>query len=172
MMKTISMLRMRSSYSILLFFLAIVLSTGCVGNRSAESTTANPTKEAACPVTTAMWMKPPVDANVSGDPEPGYYYANGDQTILVSAWWAGKEGSPLRAIEEGNKIGWFRPQGADLIITGQRIDAHAPPLKAEVPCCYTGQFQATGLIFSTSGCWEITGQSAGRSITFVVIVEP
>lgn len=171
-MKSISMSRIRSSYSILLFFLAIVLITGCVGGHTVTDSAVHPKKEAACPETTAMWMKPPGDATVSGTPVPGYFYANGDQTILVSAWWAAKEGSPLRAIEEGNKIGWFRPQGADLTITGQRIDGPALPLKAEVPCCYTGQFQATGLIFPTSGCWKITGQSAGRSITFVVLVEP
>lgn len=71
------------------------------------------------------------------------------------------------------KFGWFRGEGlrGKLKIHGKRLDAPAPPLRASIPCCYgeTG-FQATGLIFPTDGCWEVTGEVADTSLTFVTRV--
>ncbi|MGA7316124.1 MAG: hypothetical protein WBX22_19380 [Silvibacterium sp.] len=68
------------------------------------------------------------------------------------------------------KFPWFRAAGLEgkLAITGRRLDAAAPPLKAVIPNGYldTG-FQATGLIFPTEGCWEITGKVGDTTLTFV-----
>ena len=68
------------------------------------------------------------------------------------------------------KYPWFRAEGlkGKLIITGRRLDAEAPPLKAVIPNGYmdTG-FQATALIFPTEGCWEVTGKVADTTLTFV-----
>jgi hypothetical protein len=68
------------------------------------------------------------------------------------------------------KYPWLRAAGltGKLTITGKRLDAVAPPLKADIPSGYldTG-FQATGLIFSTEGCWEITGKVGDTTLTFV-----
>jgi hypothetical protein len=70
----------------------------------------------------------------------------------------------------GMKFPWFRAAGltGQLTITGRRLDAAAPPLKALIPRGYadTG-FQSTGLIFSTEGCWEITGKVDDTTLTFV-----
>jgi len=93
---------------------------------------------------------------------------NGDQSIWASAWWTEGDENALHAGEEGNKIGWFRPAGADLIFTGQRLDAEAPPLEFEVPCCYPTRFQASGLYFPTEGCWEVTAQADDRKLSFIV----
>ena len=84
----------------------------------------------------------------------------------------GQEDYHLRMSEEGLKVGWFRPAGAALEITGQRLDAPAPPLEAHIPCCYPTRFQATGLIFPAKGCWEITATAAESELAFVVWVEP
>jgi len=131
---------------------------------------ADETASAVCPLTEPVWVKPPDDSAVLTPPEFGYYFVNADRSILASAWWT--EEYPLRAGEDGNKLGWFRPAGATLAITGRRIDAEAPPMEAHIPCCYPTRFQATGLVFPAEGCWEVTAKAAESELTFVVWVEP
>jgi hypothetical protein len=78
----------------------------------------------------------------------------------------------LKPGEDGIKVGWFRPEGAELLISGERLDADAPPLESHVPCCYPTRFQATGVMFPTEGCWEIRAKAAESELKFVVWVEP
>jgi len=124
----------------------------------------------ACPVTEPTWVIPPEDSAVLDPPAYGHYYVNEDSSIWASAYWS-REEYPLRAGEEGNKMGWFRPEGAPMEITGQRLDGEAPPLEAEFPCCYPTRFQASGLYFPTEGCWEVTAKAADSVLTFIVKVE-
>lgn len=126
-----------------------------------------------CPLTEPSWVKPPEDSAVLNEPAFGYYFVNADQSIWASAWGAGYPAEyPLRAGPDGNKMGWFRPAGATLEITGQRLDAAAPPLEAHLPCCYPTRFQASGVSFPTKGCWEVVAKAAESELTFVVWVEP
>jgi hypothetical protein len=69
------------------------------------------------------------------------------------------------------KFGWWRAVTGPLRITGRRLDGEAPPLRADIPSGYgdTG-FQATGVIFPTEGCWQVTGTVAGSTLTFVTFV--
>jgi hypothetical protein len=53
------------------------------------------------------------------------------------------------------KFGWWRSGGRKIRISGRRLDAHAPPLRAHVPGGYGRGFQATGLTFPTAGCWSV-----------------
>lgn len=174
----------------LAIFLLLFLFVGCTNAPAAESTPApraavaqaapaepDPKQGAepassACPLTEAAWVKPPEDSAVQNEPQFGYYYVNADRSIWASAWWTDQEEYPLRAGEAGNKLGWFRPAGATLAITGQRLDAEAPPLEAHVPCCYPTRFQATGVMFPTEGCWEVNARAAESALSFVVWVEP
>jgi hypothetical protein len=126
----------------------------------------------ACQVTEPVRAKPPEDAAVQNEPRVGNYYVNDDRSIWASAWWTEAEGYPLRADKDGVKVGWYRPEGAELEITGRRMDGNAPPLEAHVPCCYPTRFQATGLYFPASGCWEVTARAAESVLSFVVWVEP
>ncbi len=128
--------------------------------------------QSACQVTEPVWAKPPEDSAVSGTPEEGHYYVNQDRSIWASAWWIDQEENYLRAGGEGVKVGWFRPEGAELVIAGQRIVGEADPLDVEIPCCYPTRFQATGLYFPKEGCWEIKARAADSELTFVVWVEP
>lgn len=121
-----------------------------------------------CPVTEPQWVKPPEDAAVSNEPALGNYYVNENGTIMAAAWWYNDYF--LEAGPNGNKTGWFRPAGETLTITGHRLDADAPPMEAHVPCCYPTQFQATGLIFPTEGCWQVDATAAAESLSFVVWV--
>ncbi|MDQ2691351.1 MAG: hypothetical protein M3Y68_04905 [Chloroflexota bacterium] len=109
---------------------------------------------------------------MQNEPAYGYYYVNDDQSIWASAWWEEGEEYALHVNEDGIKVGWFRPAGATLEISGQRLDDEAPPLEAEANCCYPTRFQASGLYFPTEGCWEIHARANDQELTFVVWVEP
>lgn len=170
--------------------LLLAVLVGCINAPTAKSTTvASPIYSSSsiggsvqaqavkaeadvCPVTEPVWAKPPADAAVQGSSAFGYYFVNADRSIWASAWWASQTDNPLRGREEGIKVGWFRPAGATLQITGQRIDAQAAPLEAHVPCCYPTRFQATGLFFPSAGCWTVKAKADTSELDFVVWVEP
>ena len=143
-------------------FLWLPVLVACTGNETASS---------ACPLAEPVWVKPPEDSAVQGSPGFGYYFVNDDRSMWASAWWTGQEEYQLRATEEGIKVGWFRPAGAMLKITGHRLDAKAPPLETYIPCCYLTRFQSTGLYFPTEGCWEVTAMAEDSRLSFVVWVE-
>jgi hypothetical protein len=157
--------RVHTRLPIIVFFLliAVACSSSVVEDTSAKN---------SCPLTEPMWLKPPEDAAVNDPPAYGYYFVNEDQSIWASAWQAKDEENSFRAGEEGNKVGWFRPAGAKLVITGRRLDAEASPLETEASCCSPTRFQASGLYFPTEGCWEVTAQAEDRKLSFVVWVEP
>lgn len=82
-----------------------------------------------------------------------------------------------------NKLFWWRedydwraePQ-PQLIITGRRLDASAPPLRASrASNGYRKQdwksFMVVGVDVPTAGCWEITGRYGSDELKFVVRVE-
>jgi hypothetical protein len=123
-----------------------------------------------CPVAEPVYDTPPVDPAVQNEPQPGFFFINEDKTIWASAWWA-KGNSDLLATTDGIKVGWYRPEGAELEITGKRLDGKAPPLDSHIPCCYPTRFQATGLYFPTGGCWEVNAKAAKSQLTFVVYLD-
>jgi hypothetical protein len=162
---------------LLMIFLSITVLIGCKATAMEKNATVTPIvstlqnkSKNACTVTEPLWLKFPADSAVEDPPAFGHYFINKDQSIWASASWTNREEYPY-VREEGIKVGWFRPAGATLEITGQRLDGEAPPLKAEVPCCYPTRFQATGLYFPTEGCWEVTARAADRELSFVVWIE-
>ena len=71
------------------------------------------------------------------------------------------------------KFGWYREKGLHgrLIIAGKRLDAAAPPLRAEIANGYSDTgFQPSEIIFPTEGCWQVTGTVGNVSVTFVTRV--
>ena len=73
----------------------------------------------------------------------------------------------------GMKWPWWRGEGTvgRLSIEGRRLDSQAPPLRADILEGYgESGFQASGLIFPTAGCWEVTGRVGDASLTFVTLV--
>ena len=124
-----------------------------------------------CPITEPTWARLPEDSAVQNAPAYGYYFVNEDSSMWASAWWTKQEENNLRAGED-IKVGWFRPAGAELEITGQRLADEAAALGAHIPCCYPTRFQATGLVFPAEGCWEVTARAEDRQLSFVVWVEP
>jgi hypothetical protein len=121
-------------------------------------------------VTTPNGNTPP------GEPPDKSHHGNGK--IWTDLWPDGKVIVRDRGwIQPDGRIAmkwpWWRALDAagPLTITGRRLDGAAPPLEAWIPSGYgDAGFQATGLIFSTPGCWEVTARSGGYELTFVTEV--
>ena len=118
-----------------------------------------------CAETQAVRDQPPKDPNA--DPFGfGPWYINADRTI-----WAGWDVGSWVSGEKGNKVLWIRPQGTQLKITGRRLDADAPPLKARIPCGYPTGFQATRILFPSGGCWEVNAKAGSSTLKFVAKIK-
>jgi hypothetical protein len=109
-------------------------------------------------------------------------FNHGNRTLGVALWPDGKlvagplpDGSSYAEINADGtisaKLGWWRAVEGQLSIDGERLDASAPPLRADVPHGYgpTG-FQATDLVFPTPGCWQVVGRVGDARLKFVVLV--
>ncbi len=85
-----------------------------------------------------------------------------------------KAGGPGAVLVDGSlemKFPWWRLVKGNLTIEGHRLDGPASPLRADIPQGYGDiGFQATGLIFPTPGCWEVTGHVSHGRLTFVTQV--
>jgi hypothetical protein len=139
----------------------------CSGAQAIKGTSAN-----ACLLTEPLRVKPPEDSAVLDPPAYGDYFVNEDRSIWASGSWATGTARGLNVAEEWIKVGWFRPAGAELVVTGHRLDGEAPPLQFEAACCYSTRFQASGLYFPTEGCWDVNAKAAGKELSFVVWVKP
>jgi TonB family protein len=119
---------------------------------------------AACDVTMPVPERPADDPHAS--PFLGEWYANADRTMWASG------GSPVPGTLR-TKVLWVRPAGSELRIDARRLDGDAGPISATIPSGYPWTYQASGLTFSTSGCWQITGTAGGKTLQFILrIAEP
>lgn len=135
-----------------------------------------------CPVTLPNGSVPPpggtwYDGNGTPLAEQPHQdvYGNGqewtrlplDGVLMLSNWGDHRPDAPLET-----KLWWWTAPGigGPTGFEGRRLDAPAPPLRAEIDPTYTGTFSPVGLIFPTEGCWEVTGHAKGASLTFVVLV--
>lgn len=110
----------------------------------------------------------------------GFDYGN--VSLAVKLWPGGvlragrlADGSSFADVEaDGSivaKLGWWRGVDGRLTISGERLDAPAPPLRSDVPAGYgRAGFQPTGVTFPTEGCWRVTGSVARARLSFVVRV--
>jgi hypothetical protein len=163
--------------------LTIVLTTalGCSGEARRDSTPPSTSKSAAslsqqakrlCPVTVPNGQHPPANAD----------FNHGNGSLWVALWPQGKllagtlpDGSSWAEVKpDGSidaKLGWWRGSSGQLTIRGHRLDASAPPLRANIPHGYgSSGFQATGILFPTEGCWQVTGSVGDNGLTFVTLV--
>ena len=93
------------------------------------------------------------------------WFINANRTI-----WAGRDAGRWRVGR--NKVFWIRPAGTDLVISGERLGASGSALRADVPCCYRSNYQATALNFDAPGCWQITAKAGNETLTFVTAITP
>jgi hypothetical protein len=131
---------------------------------------------ASCPVTHPNGKQPPAGEHVFGRGPGGH----GNDALWTNLWTWG-EGAihvPPAHVQPDGSLGgmkwpWWRGVPGRLTIEGERLDADAPPLQADIPEGYGDVgFQVSGLIFPTAGCWQVTGRVGGSSLTFVVNVVP
>jgi hypothetical protein len=124
----------------------------------------------ACPVTKPNGSMPPGER-----PSPDFH---GNGALWTMLWPEGRvvfrPGGSGFVLLDGSlsmKFPWWRGIRGKLTIQGRRLDAPAPPLRARIPEGYGDiGFQATGLIFPTPGCWEVTGLVSGNRLTFITEV--
>lgn len=104
-----------------------------------------------------LWTAIPADGLWFGLPE------NPEGFTQKIFWW-----SDLFSLQDE-----YEPE---LIVTGQRLDAKAPPLNASRATNAfgddIGDAMLTGVDFPTLGCWKITGRYKGTDLSFVIWVAP
>jgi len=124
-------------------------------------------KQFVCPVTAPNGSTPPFE-------QPSIYH-HGNGELWTGLWPDGKIYMlPTDKLPDGSfsmKWSFWRGVNGALTVEGHRLDADAAPLQADIPDGYgdTG-FQVLGLIFPTTGCWEVTGHVGESSLTFITEV--
>ncbi len=138
---------------------------------------------ASCPVTTPQdpVFVPPSPYDSLGFEGVFWYGSNSLWTALPNdgVWW----GLPHNPSGYTQKLFWWRegyvwteePE-PDLIVTGERLDAPAPPLVSSkgtnAYAADIGSAMLVGVDFPTLGCWKITGKYADADLSFVIWVAP
>jgi hypothetical protein len=105
----------------------------------------------------------------------GWQSAYGNGSLWVGALWP--HGvviiTPDNVDQDGRlemKFGWYRLTSGFLTITGRRLDASAPPASGTASGYGLTGFNASGVIFPTEGCWQVTGRVGRVTLTFVTFV--
>ena len=70
----------------------------------------------------------------------------------------------------GMKFGWYRLTSGFLTITGRRLDAPAPSASGTTSGYGLTGFNASGVLFPTEGCWQVSGRVGRVTLTFVTFV--
>ena len=175
---------MRTSIGVAAVLLAAL--AGCTDADSGSGTNASPGTPSATPIPPALTREVsgcqvtlPQPVSTSESWAPGLFGAG--NAVGDGRLWAGGLGdggvivaAPEFVQPDGSihwKLGWWRRVAGTLTITGRRLDAAAPPLRANVPSGYGDSgFQASGVYFPQPGCWEITGAVGSANLTFVTLV--
>jgi len=138
---------------------------------------------ASCPVTVPQnpLFTPPSPYDSMGFKGEFWYGSN-------SLWTAVRQNGAWEALPHNpggytQKVFWWRdgyvwteePE-PDLIVTGERLDAPAPPFNvSRATNAYAsdiGSAMLVGVNFPTLGCWKITGHYRDSELSFVVWVAP
>ena len=82
----------------------------------------------------------------------GPWFINPERTVWAGIGW--QPASVLRSEGAVNKVLWIRPEGVPLLLTGRRLDASSPAMRAAVGAT-RGQYVLSDLYFPTAGCWEV-----------------
>ena len=141
--------------------------------RSAARQSVNNTAPGTCPVTLPRRHLAPIDAMSFFEPGTSSWKPTLSVGLYPDGTVVFRPGGPGSTEADGflgMNFWWTRGEGlrGKLKIHGKRLDAPAPPLRAEIPEGYgeTG-FQATALIFPSEGCWQVTGEVGDTHLTFV-----
>jgi hypothetical protein len=131
-----------------------------------------PTLE-SCPVTIPNESGPP------GEQSDEEFHREG--LMWVALWPDGIVRADPSFVEPNGSIWmkfpwWAHGVGGRLRIEGRRLDGPGRPVRARVNAGWPrvnangNRFWSSAVVFSTEGCWEVTGQLETVSLTFVVLV--
>ena len=137
---------------------------------------------ASCPATSrpSRPFDPPV-AIPGSWPDDSFYFGTNDLwTRIPASGWSGlprwDEGLRQKIVWWTRDYTWRKDPSPRLTISGRRLDGFS------VPLIFTGangswtenlgSFIMSGVLFPTSGCWEITGRLNFHQLTFVISVGP
>jgi hypothetical protein len=182
---------MKKVIFILLSIVGLSVLSSCAGQAGAQEIqeTGAPdvvsrTPSADCPLTVPQDppFTPPAPYAGLGF-EGSFWYGSSD--LWTAIWndgiWSGLPYNPAAGYTQ--KVFWWRegyvwneePE-PPLIVTGERLDAKAPPLIASrATNAYAddiGSGMLVGVDFPTLGCWKITGQYGDAKLSFVVWLAP
>ena len=150
---------------------------------SAKSETLSKEPPAECPLTVPQdpIFTPPSPYSSRGFEGNFWYGSNSLWTaVRQDGVW---EGLPHNPTGYTQKVFWWRdryvwteePEPA-LTVTGERLDASAPPLNvSRATNAYAsdiGSAMLVGVDFPTLGCWKITGQYGDAELSFVIWAAP
>jgi hypothetical protein len=145
---------------------------------------------------TVVPYDPPNYCPVTQPPDPPFIPPPPYPTHLQSEYWYGTESLwtslPLGRVWSGlphnpegytQKVFWWRKSynwraepEPNLVVSGQRLDAAAPPLNvSRATNAFAEDIQSAMLVgvdFPTLGCWKITGRYRGTELSFVIWVAP
>ena len=139
---------------------------------------------ASCPVTVPQvppFIAPEPYSPNGPFPEWFWYGSNALWTAIPkdALWYAlphNPEGYTQKVFWWREGYIWNEEPEPNLVVTGERLDAKAPPLIAsKATNAYAsdiGSAMLVGVDFPTLGCWKITGQYKKSSLEFVVWVAP
>lgn len=146
--------------------------------------TVPPNPPAGCPVTLPgkLLFEPPKPFPHTPS-WPNFFWFGSEHLWTILPTEGGWADLPLNPEGYTQKILWWsdrfslkdEPQ-PDLVVSGQRLDAEAPPLKTygatNAFAADIGEAMLTGVDFPTHGCWEVTGQYKKAKLSFVVWIAP
>lgn len=176
--------------------LALLL-TACVGNTTVQSNQTSPTAPAGtselppqnppkdCPLTVPQspTFMPPAPYNTLNSFKDHFWFGSNSLWTIIpeNGIW---DGLPYNSSGYTQKILWWRdgyvwtdePE-PNLIVTGERLDAEAPLIRAsKATNAYAsdiGSAMLVGMDFPTTGCWKITGKyNDNTELSFVIWVMP
>jgi hypothetical protein len=155
--------------ALVLVFVACTTSKDAAQEVSVTSDAEASQPRPVCPVTL------PDGDHRRGDPAGLGEFGYGTGELWVGLWPHGHVRATRDNVNRQGaifmKFPWDRAVKGRLHITGRRIDAEAPPLRALLSDYGLTGFQPSTLVFPTEGCWEVTGRVGGRaSLTFVTRV--
>jgi len=164
----------------LALLLVICVMAAC-GPSASGTRGASPTPiSGPCPVTTRppVALAPPPTAGTGSNPglvlsagPDTFLYGNDALVVLLPNDGTLRPSDPQRGLAGGIKFPWFRTAHGDLTIATRRLDAPTDPVPADVPTGYGDVgLQVSGLSFASTGCWQVTGTIAGKTLAFVVNV--
>lgn len=169
----------------------VVLALAC----SAQTPSISPSQSGPSAVSPEPASAPPASAAAPPDEEcpttpsfesPGQIPGNGwrDGFPAGMAWFKSTDNQTWTAADNqlwfadqpgyttaGLKALWLKPVGSNLAVTGRRLGGEGIPT-SNLSGGYFGDVQASGLSFSTGGCWEIEARAGDAYLRFVISVEP